>query len=557
MNKQDYQKLLIKTIEPLKSRFSEGKASIYAGAHAAWYEDISVKTEAFARPLWGLVPFWAGGGTDREFEESYIIGIENGSDPENAEYWGECTDRNQRFVEMAAFAYGMLMSPEKVWEPLTKKAKENLVKWLWQINEHEVCDSNWIFFRVLVNIALKARGLQYSAERIEADISRINDFYIENGWYMDGVQGQKDYYISFAIHFYSLIFAKYMEDDYPAYAKLFKQRAELFAEDFIYWFAEDGEALPYGRSLTYRFAQAAFWSACILADVHPFPIGVIKGIIERHLAEWYKSDMFDNAGILSVGYKYPNLLMAEHYNAPGSPYWGLKVFAFLSLDDDHEFWSAKPLPLPELDELHAIPAADMIISRQGGEATAYVAGTHKNFACGQIIPKYLKFAYSTKFGFNVAKSMISLEEAACDNMLCFVIDGLVFTRRFTTDYKVENDRIVVSWSPIKGINVTTQIIPNDCGHERIHTITSEYDCIACDCGFAVASSDSHNCVTEQSPNGASAKNSFSSCAVIGGEGHIIPASPNTNIMYPKTVIPSVKYTVAKGTTQVKTTIITR
>lgn len=557
MNKQDYQKLLIKTISPLKPRFSESRARICAGSHAAWYEDISAQTEAFARPLWGLVPFWAGGGSDSDFEENYIKGIENGSDPENAEYWGECTDRNQRFVEMAAFAYGMLMAPEKVWEPLSEKARENLVKWLWQINTHEVCDSNWIFFRVLVNIALKARGLKYSAERIETDIDRINDFYLENGWYMDGIEGQKDYYISFAIHFYSLIFAKYMEDDYPEYARLFKQRAEFFAEDFIYWFAEDGEALPYGRSLTYRFAQASFWSACLIADVRPFPTGVIKGIIERHLAEWYKSDMFDNAGILSVGYKYPNLLMAEHYNAPGSPYWGLKVFAFLSLSDDHEFWSAEPLPLPELDALHSIPAADMIISRQNGEATAYVAGTHKNFACGQIIPKYLKFAYSTLFGFNVSKSMISLEEAACDNMLCFVINGLVFTRRFTTDYKVEDDRIVVSWSPIKGIDVTTQIIPNDCGHERIHTINSEYDCIACDCGFAVASSDCHNCVTDQSPTGASAKNSFSSCAVIGGEGHIISASPNTNIMYPKTVIPSVKYTVAKGTSQIKTTVIMR
>ncbi len=557
MNKQDYQNLLLKTISPLKKYYSEGGARVRLRGHAAWYEDISVETEAFARPLWGLAPFWAGGGEAKDFEKLYLKGMESGSDPKNSEYWGECTDRNQRFVEMAAFAYAMLLSPDKVWEPLTDTVKENLVKWLWQINEHEVCDSNWIFFRILVNTAFKCCGLKYSAERIEADISRINDFYIENGWYMDGVQGQKDYYISFAIHFYSLIFAKYMEDVYPAYAKLFKQRAELFAEDFIYWFAEDGEALPYGRSLTYRFAQAAFWSACVLTDIHPFPVGVIKGIIERHLENWYKSNMFDNAGILSVGYKYPNLLMAEHYNAPGSPYWGLKVFALLALDDNHEFWSAKPLPLPGLEALHPIKAADMLISRTGGEATAYVAGTHKEFACGQIIPKYLKFAYSTEFGFNVMKSTVSLEEAAPDSMLVFVIDGLVFTRRFTYDYSVENDRVTIEWSPFTGINVKTQIIPNECGHERIHTITSEYVCSAYDCGFAVAAADNDGCQTDSSVTGASAKNNFSSCAVIGGDGHIIPASPNTNLMYRKTVIPSVKYTVAKGTTQVKTTIITR
>lgn len=557
MNKQYYQDLLLKTILPLKAYYSENRARVRLHGHAAWYEDISVETEAFARPLWGLAPFWAGGGNEGEFEKIYAKGIANGADPENPEYWGKCHSRDQRFVEMAAFAYAMLLSPDKVWEPLSGKAKQNLTAWLRQINEHEVCDSNWIFFRILVNTAFKNLGLKYSSERIKSDIDRINDFYIEDGWYMDGVQGQKDYYISFAIHFYSLIFAKYMEDVYPEYAKLFKRRAALFAEDFIYWFAEDGEALPYGRSLTYRFAQAAFWSACILADVYPFPVGVIKGIIERHIKNWYESDIFDNAGILSVGYRYPNLIMAEHYNAPGSPYWGLKIFALLALPDDHEFWSSEPLPLPALEELHPIKAADMLISRVNGEATAYVAGTHKEFACGQIIPKYLKFAYSTEFGFNAAKSAVSLEEAACDSMLCFVIDGLVFTRRFTLFHSVEDNRVNIEWSPIKGITVKTQIIPNECGHERIHTITSEYDCSAYDCGFAVASSDKDGCETAQSVTGASAKNNFSSCAVIGGEGHIISASPNTNIMYRKTVIPSVKYTVANGITQIKTTIITR
>lgn len=557
MNKQDYQKLLIDLVSPLKPHYSKNKGRLNLHGHAAWYENISAETEAFCRPLWGLVPFWAGGGNDAELEEIYAKGFASGSDPENADYWGECHDRDQRFVEMASIAYGLLMSPQKVWEPLSQNEKDNLVNWLWQINTHEVCDSNWIFFRVMVNIALKSLNLKYSEERILSDLARIEDFYISNGWYSDGERGQKDYYIAFAIHFYSLIFAKYMENDYPMYAKRFKQRAMDFAQDFIYWFDENGEALPYGRSLTYRFAQVSFWSACLIADIRPFPTGVIKGIIERHLKVWNESNMLDNAGILTVGYKYPNLLMAEHYNAPGSPYWGLKAFAFLSLDDDHEFWSAKPLPLPKLDKLHAIKEADMIISRNNGYATAYVAGTQTNFACGQIVPKYLKFAYSTEFGFNVAKSTLLLDEAACDNMLCFILDGLVFMRRYTSSYKVDNDRITVSWSPLKGINVTTEIAPNECGHIRTHTIISEFDCVAYDCGFAVSSADSDCCEMQTSAEGASAKNNFSSCAVIGGDGHIISAAPNTNLMHSKTVIPSARYAIEKGKTIIKTTIITR
>ncbi len=550
MNKQDYQRLLSETVSPLKAYFSDSKTRIRLGCQA--YEDIEIQT--FARPLWGLVPFWAGGGCDSVLEENFKTGIESGSNPNNPEYWGNCSDFSNRFAEMAAFSYGMLMSPDKIWTPLSEKGKSNLHKWLWQINEHRVCDSEGFLSRLLVNAAFKKLGLKYSPEHIAADIDRLNDFYIQNGWYTNGVQG--DYHVSFSIHFYSLIFAKYMENDYPEYSRLFKKRAEIFAQDFIYWFAEDGEALPYGRSLTCRFAQAAFWSACLTADVYPFPVGVIKGIIDRHLAVWYNSNMFDNAHILSVGYKYPNLLVAENCTSPASPYLGLKTFAFLALPDEHEFWSAEPLPLPKLDTLHPIPEADMLISRRGGEVTAYVAGTPKNLSEGQIIPKYLKFAYSTKFGFNVAKSMISLEEAACDSMLCFIIDDLVITRRFTHSYEVEDDCVIISWSPIKGISVKTQIIPNECGHDRIHTITSDYDCVAYDCGFAIASSDCFKCKTEQSSAGASAKNSFSSCAVIGGDGHIISASPNTNIMYPKTVIPSVRYAIPKGTVQFKTTVIT-
>lgn len=31
-----------------------------------------------------------------------------------------------------------------------------------------------------------------------------------------------------------------------------------FVKQFIYWFDEEGEAIPFGRSLTYRFSQVSF-----------------------------------------------------------------------------------------------------------------------------------------------------------------------------------------------------------------------------------------------------------------------------------------------------------
>lgn len=91
--------------------------------------------------------------------------------------------------------------------------------------------------------------------------------------------------------------------------KRFIDRAMKFGKDFAYWFAEDGSAVPYGRSQTYRFAQASFYSACVMANIEPLPLGTMKGIIVRNLEYWLQKPIFDNAGVLTIGYGYPNLTM--------------------------------------------------------------------------------------------------------------------------------------------------------------------------------------------------------------------------------------------------------
>lgn len=553
-DKKYFQNQVLELVRPLKKYYDGGKVKF--GSHCTWYENLSADTEAFARPLWGLVPFWSGGGSDSDFEKLYIEGFTEGSDANSAGYWGDCHDRDQRFVEMAAIAYAILFAPDKVWEPLSDSAKGKLEKWLLSINDKEVCDSNWTFFRILVNIALKKAGRGYSQERLESDLARIDDFYMGNGWYRDGIDGQTDYYIAFAIHFYSLIYAAVMEKDDPKRSAVFKDRACEFAKDFIYWFDEDGEALPYGRSLTYRFAQSAFWSACIIAGVYPFSVGVMKGIIVRNIEAWLKKNVFNSEGILTVGYDYANLIMAEHYNAHGSPYWGLKAYAFLMLPDDHVFWNSEAEPMPPMEKLRKIEKAEMIISRRNGRSVMYPCGRNTAFGCGQIIPKYLKFAYSAHFGFNVMHSCVSAEEAACDSMLLFELDGLMLPRRHFTSCRVHDDRLVIEWSPFKGINVKTTVLPADFGHMREHEITSEYDCTAYDMGFAVSESDDDKCRSGEDGS-AWAQNSFQRCEVKSEECsacRIVRASPNTNIRYPKTVIPAVIYSVNKGVTRVKTVI---
>ena len=231
---------------------------------------------------------------------------------------------------MAAIAWGILTAPQKVWEPLTDTEKKHLAAWLGQINEYTVPDCNWHFFHILVCLALKRVQMPYSPELLEDSLTKIDSYYSGDGWSTDGNQIQKDYYIPWAIQYYGLLYSKLAGDTDPQRAALYRHRAELFTQQFVYWFDANGAALPFGRSLTYRFAQNCFWSACIWAGLEPLPLPVMKGIIVRNFRWWLSQNIFDRDGILTIGYCYPQMYMAENYNASGSPYWSMKSFLLLA-----------------------------------------------------------------------------------------------------------------------------------------------------------------------------------------------------------------------------------
>lgn len=547
--KQDFRQWMSQVLDPLKPLYSEGCARLHLGDSGVTYSQTSIEMEAFSRPLWALVPLWLGGG--KGFEEIYQKGLEHGTDPDHREYWGGFSNYDQRFVEMAAIASGLIFTPEKIWEPLSQEGKEHLAKWLYGINEHIIPDCNWQFFMIMVNVALKKLEQPYSEENLSSGLEKIESYYLGQGWYRDGGSCQKDYYISFALHYYGLLYAAAMEDEEPERCRRFRERAVVFARDFIYWFDENGAALPYGRSLSYRFGQAAFWSAYVFADLTDIPVGVVKGIIARHLNWWSGQKIFDRDGVLTIGYGYPNLIMAERYNAPGSPYWGMKTLLCLGLPDDHPFWEVKAEPLPKLSLVKMLKQADMVMHRRGAEVTAYPAGVCEKYGHGHVPEKYSKFVYSTRFGFSVARSQIVLHENAPDSMLAFVIDGddTVFVRKYSDSYEIKDDRMVTTWHPFPGITVTSIVIPEDYGHKRIHEIESQYDCTAYDCGFSVEKF-TEGYEEKAESNMASAVWEKQGCIVSGqgpeASGLVIGADPNTNVLYPNGSIPAVSYKVKKG-----------
>ena len=536
-SKSDFVNCLERIIAPLKDYYTPGCAGIKCGNTGVNYGEKTARMEGFARVLWGLGPLWGGGENIDGFDSLYLEGIINGTDPEHPEYWGVMKKADQMVVETAAMGLALILAPHKVWDPLTDKQKDNLHNWLRQVNTTVIGDNNWKFFPVLVNLGLKTVGASFDKNIVEHGKERFDAFYRGSGWYSDGVTDQGDYYIAFAIHFYSLIYAKVMEKEDPDTSARYKERATEFAKDFIYWFAEDGSALAFGRSLTYRFAQCCFWSACVFAEIEPFPIGVMKGIIVRNLEWWLSRPIFDNGGILSIGYAYPNLNMAEHYNGFGSPYWALKSFLFLALPEDHEFFSTKALPLPELDSIHPIPEAKMVIQRINGNVIALTSGQWARWNPTHCAEKYSKFAYSSKYAFSVPRSVAALKQSGGDSMLVFDIDGLMYVRRKCANYSIDAENRVHSlWSPCRGIDVQTCITPTADGHVRTHIINSDIECIAYDCGFST-------------PADCGGK--------IEGDGEvlIVQCESNTNLIHPYTQMPAVKYIIPKGTVTITTRVV--
>ena len=85
---------------------------------------------------------------------------------------------------------------------------------------------------ILANIALKELGLQYSEKSIEQSWNKIEKMYLGNGWYADGNTNQRDYYISFAMHFYSLIYYKFTNN--KDRKEKIKERALLFSKKILF-----------------------------------------------------------------------------------------------------------------------------------------------------------------------------------------------------------------------------------------------------------------------------------------------------------------------------------
>ncbi|KIV87703.1 hypothetical protein PV11_03233 [Exophiala sideris] len=474
-------------LRPLLPFFSPGRTRLRLGATATRYDEAGAQLEGFTRPMWGLGALLAGGDSFPE-SELWLEGLRNGTNPSHPEFWGYSKDMDQRMVEMCPMAFALCVAPKQLWEPLNEKERLNLQKWL-DINKKEMPNTNWLWFRVFANLALLRNGASYDAERLEADLDHLDTFYRGDGWSNDGPEHtlQMDYYSgSYAIQYLQLLYAKINGDRDPKRAEEYKNRAKLYAKDFMHYFDEQGRAITFGRSLTYRLAMAGFWAAIAFADVELEPLltwGVVKGLLLRNLRYWSQQpDILTGAGTFNIGYTYPNQFMSENYNSHGSTYWFMLSFACLAVPETHPFWKSteEPLPVDSMPAILPLKHPKHIMVRRGGHTFLLSSGQMCHYPMRASESKYGKFAYSSAFAYSVPTGGYFVEAIGGDNTLALSEDeGETWrVRRKTLNARLEtkdNSPVLIStWKPWDDVSVETFLLPPSEDipnwHLRVHHI---------------------------------------------------------------------------------------
>ncbi|KAF8076484.1 hypothetical protein FPV67DRAFT_1604999 [Lyophyllum atratum] len=523
--KDDLATFLKELLDPLEAHTTPGGARIHLGHTGTHYDETAAQLEGFSRPIWGLSSLLAGGG-EYEGTKRWVDGFTNGSDSNSEEFWGNMRDKDQRMVECSAIGFAIAIAKEKLWDPLSPDAKANFETWV---------------RTVFANLGLsKAGSSRFDAKRMKADLDHLDTFYIGGGWSRDGPEGviQLDYYSSsFAIQFAQLAYSKLAQNEDPERCEEYRNRARAFALDFVHYFDSEGRAIPFGRSMTYRFAMSSFWGALAFADVElPAPL------------TWGQAGAYNPDGTLTIGFCYPNHNITENYNSPGSPYWCCKSFVTLALPETHPFWTAKEEPYPHelLETTRALNYPLHITSNLGGHTFLLSSGQQCSYPVKQSAAKYGKLAYSSAFGYSVPVGNGTLEELGGDNTLALSDDGgrdLEWLRSM--------------WYPWKDVEVETWLVPpqkeTPLWHVRVHRIKTARPLTSAEGGFAIYGQGKEGRALEPSigeafgthekagEGRAASKAGVSGIVDIGAgdrRGRALRTDANTNLMVPRAILPT-------------------
>ena len=375
---------LLAAVEPYAS---EDRALYHLpGTHTSWSGGLSDGLEGYARTL-----LLAAFRRDETALERYADGLAAGV----AGVWPTIEDRSQPLVEAASIALALRLTRPLLWDRLDEPVRQRAAAWLADALTAEPWPCNWELFPVTVGGFLQEIGYEADASRkaVDRGLSRIEDWYVGEGWYTDGDGRKFDYYNGWAMHLYPVLHA-WLADD-PQLLDLYGGRLERHLADYARLFGGDGAPMHQGRSLTYRFATTApLWLGALTGRT-PLSPGETRRLASGALKYFLDRGAVDDRGLLSLGWHGPNEAVLQGYSGPASPYWASKGFLGLLLPPDHEVWTAEeePGPAEREDAVTAIAPANWLL--QSTSSDGLVRLHNHGSEDVRYDPYYTRLAYST------------------------------------------------------------------------------------------------------------------------------------------------------------------
>lgn len=472
-------------VEPLMQRFDPQRAR-FRGLQGRRRDRAIAHLEAFARSLWVGVAISAGGGTFDHWDRLRAV-LAVGTNPSHRHYWGSPRDFDQRLVEMAPIAVALLLAPEHLWEPLTQAERDRVLDWLATVETCTVHDNNWHFFRVINDLARATRGRPIDEDLHRRSIDRLCERMLENGWWNDGGTAnggaKTDWYTVFAFHVFALVYCVSESAD-AEIRQRFLDHARAFAEQHRSWFAPDGTALAFGRSMAYRMAQASYWAMLPLAGIEVLPWGEIKGLYLRSLRQWSEHPIFDRRALLSIGYWKATPDIAERYISSGSPYWASLGFMALAVPESHPFWQADEVDTRLDTTVQAQPASGFVLTSDSRQVQALSSGRAATLNRDKDRGRYNKLAYATHFPFTLEPSS-TIRRPLSDSTF-----AVRFGRRWRfahapDEMQIDGEQVLRRCRLGPDVVVDTAIVGRAPWHLRVHIVHARARVEFVEFGFAL------------------------------------------------------------------------
>ena len=331
------------------------------------------------------------------------------SDPNSRSYIAHRTGGpSQTLLELGSLCISMKGAQSVLWDPLTKKQKDDLASLMLSYGEGPTIGSNWMFFNVYILSFFKDQGYKVDEKKMVDWLNKLLDRYKGEGWYNDAPA--YDYYSMWAYQSYGPLWAEMFGNRmYPDIAKRFLKNEHDMINNYPYMFARDGRMNMWGRSICYRFAAVTPLPLLEYAGFNDVNYGWMRHIASASLLQFLKNPDFLENGIPTMGFYGPFAPAVQIYSCRGSVFWIGKAFLGLLLPEDSKYWTATENEGPWKDGLKPgrvynkfQPGSTLLITNYpncgGSEMRSWchetVAGDWQKFRSSE---NYNKLAYNTEF----------------------------------------------------------------------------------------------------------------------------------------------------------------